>query len=88
MNTTLSTTRSATPPEGYMKIGVQLIFDVKHDVRLVADKNLTPFESIQSGVVSIRSFRNVMFLAKLNTIEFWVTDVGNAHLDPITTEKV
>jgi hypothetical protein len=29
-----------------------------------------------------------MLLAKLNTIEFWVTDVGNAHLDPSTTEKV
>jgi hypothetical protein len=51
------------------------VFDVKHDglhkARLVADGHLTevPLESVYSGVVSLRRFRLVLFLAELNNIE-------------------
>ncbi|KAG7338517.1 reverse transcriptase RNA-dependent DNA polymerase [Nitzschia inconspicua] len=81
-------------PKGYKKIRVHLVFDVKHDGRfkawLVADGHLTdaPLESVYSGVVSMRGFRMVMFLAELNDLAFWSTDVGNTYLESYTTEKV
>jgi hypothetical protein len=45
------------PPEGYYKIQLHLIFDVKHDgrhkVRLIADGHITdiPQESVYLGVI-------------------------------------
>ena len=81
-------------PDGYKKIRVHLVFDVKHDgrhkARLVADGHLTdaPVESVYSGVVSIRGLRIVLFLAELNDLEVWSTDVGNAYLEAETNEKV
>ena len=78
-------------PDGYQKIRVHLIFAVKHDgrhkARLVAGGNLTPdpIESIYSGVVSIRL---VIFLAKLNNLEVWGADIGNAYLEAKTKEKL
>ena len=74
-------------PDGYQKIRVHLIFAVKHDgrhkARLVAGGHLTrdPIESIYSGVVSIRSLRLVIFLAKLNNVEVWGADIGNEYLE-------
>ncbi len=82
------------PPQGYKKIRVHLVFDVKHDgrhkARLVADGHLTdiPTESVYSGVVSLRSFRLVTFLAELNSLKFWATDIGNAYLEAFTSERV
>jgi hypothetical protein len=57
---------------------------------LVTDGHLTdiPVDSVYSGVVSLRGFRLVVFLAELNGIETWATDVGNAYLEAKTTEKV
>jgi Reverse transcriptase (RNA-dependent DNA polymerase) len=84
----------AKTPVGYKKIRVHLIFDVKHDgrhkARLVADGHLTdiPLESVYSGVVSLRRFRIVLFLAELNKLELWATDIGNAYLEAFTSEKV
>ena len=81
-------------PNGYQKIRVCLIFAVKHDgrhnARLVAGAHLTPdpIESIYSGVVSIRSLRLVIFLAKLNNLEIWGADIGNAYLEAKTKEKL
>ena len=81
-------------PEGYQKIRVHLIFPVKHDgrhkPRLVAGRHLTPdpIESIYSGVDSIRSLRLVISLAKLNNLEAWGADIGNAYLEPKTKEKL
>ena len=81
-------------PIGYKKIRVHLIYDVKHDgrhkARLVADGHLTdiPLESVYSGVVSLRGFRIVLFLAELNHLELWTTDIGNAYLEAFTSEKV
>ena len=64
-------------PDGYQKIRVHLIFAVKHNcrhkARLVAGGHVTPdpIKSIYYGVVSIRSHRLVIFLAKLNNLEVW-----------------
>jgi hypothetical protein len=52
--------KGGTPPIGFRKIKVHLVFDVKHDGRhkahLVAAGHLTetPLESVYSGVVSLR----------------------------------
>lgn len=84
----------AKAPSGYKRIRVHFIFDVKHDgrhrARLVADGHLTevPVESVYSGVVSLRGFRLVVFLAELNGMETWATDVTCAYLEAYTTEKV
>ena len=73
---------------------VNLIFAVKHDgrhkARLVAGGHLTPdpIESIYSGIVSIRSIRLVIVLAKLNKLEVWEADIGNAYLEAKTKEKL
>ena len=81
-------------PAGFKKIRVHLVYDCKHDGRhkgrLVADGHLTdaPLESVYSGVVTLRGFRTVMFLAELNNLQFWATDIGNAYLESRTAEKV
>ena len=62
-------------PNGSKKFRVHLIFAVKHDgrhkARFDAGGHLTPdpIESIYSGVVSIRTLRLVIFLAKHNNLE-------------------
>jgi hypothetical protein len=65
----------ASPPNGFKKIRVHLVFDVKHDgrhkARLVADGHLTniPIDSVYSGVVSLLGFRLILFLAELNDLQ-------------------
>ena len=58
--------------------------------RLVADGHLTDIllDSVYSGVVSLRGFRLVLFLGELNNLEVWSTDIGNAYLEAMTSEKV
>jgi hypothetical protein len=69
------------PPNGFKKIRVHLVFDIKHDgrhkARLVADRHLTdiPLDSVFSGVVSLQGFRLVLFLAELNVLQLWATDI-------------
>ena len=81
-------------PEGYKKIRVHLVYDVKHDgrhkARCVADGHLTdiPVDSVYSGVVSLRGLRLLIFLAELNQLETWATDIGNAYLEAETKERV
>ena len=81
-------------PDGYQKFRVHLIFAVKHDgghkTRLVAGGHQTPdpIESIYSGVVSIRSLRLVIFLARLNNLDVWGADTGNAYFKAKTKEKL
>jgi hypothetical protein len=83
-----------TPGEGFKKIRVHLVYACKHDgrhkARLVANGNLTeiPINSVYSGVVSLKSLRTVLFLAELNGLESWATDIGNAYLEAETSEKV
>ena len=81
-------------PDGFQKIRVHFVYAVKHHgrfkARLVADGHLTkePVESIYSGVVSLRSFRMVVFLSQLNDLGIWGADVGNAYLEAYTDEKL
>ena len=85
---------NAAPPPKYKKIRVHLIYDVKHDgrhkARLVADGHLTdvPDSSVYSSVVSLRGLRMLLFIAELNGIEIWGTDIGNAYLEALTSEYV
>ena len=80
--------------EGYKKLRVHLVFDVKHDgrhkSRLVDDGHVTgePIESVYSSVVSLRSLRIVSFLNELNNLELWGADIGNAYLEARTKEKL
>ena len=64
--------------------------DGHHKARLVAGGHLTPdqMDSIYSGVVSTRSLRLSIFLAKLNSMEVWGADIGNAYLEATTKEKL
>jgi len=86
--------REAKPPDGYKRIRVHLVFDVKHDgchkSCLVADGHLTKvlLESVYSGVVSLRGLCLVVFLAELNDLEIWASDIDNAYLEAETQEKV
>ena len=86
--------RIINAPLSYQKITVHLVFACKHDgchkARLVAGGHLTPdpIHSIYSGVVSTRSLRLTIFLAKLNEMKVWAADIGNAYLDATTKEKL
>ena len=44
--------------------------------------------SVTSSVVSLRGLRVVLFIAELNGLRSWATDVGNAYLEADTEEKV
>ena len=86
--------KGAPVPEGHTLIPCHLVFDQKASGaakgRLVAGghRTSTPAESTYSGVVSLLGIRVVTFLAELNGLELWGTDVGNAYLESYTSEKV
>ena len=65
-------------------------FDGRHKARLVADGHLPPqpIENIYSGVVSLRNIRLVILLGKLNNLNIWGADMGNAYLEAFTDEKL
>ena len=81
-------------PNGYKKIRVHLVYDVKHNgrhkARLVAEGHLTdvPVDSVYSGVVLLRNLCICVFLAELNNLQLHAADVGNAYLEAETKEKV
>ena len=56
----------------------------------MADGNLTPepVENIYSGVVSLSNLRLDIFLGKLNNLDIWGADIGNAYLEAFTDEKL
>ena len=78
----------------YQLIRVHTIFDVKvdgrHKARIVADGHLTatPAESVYSGVVSLRGLCTCFLVGELDGMEPWATDIGNAYLEALTSEKV
>jgi hypothetical protein len=80
-------------PQVNKKIQVHFVFYVKHygqqKARIVADgqQTVVPLEYVYSSVVSLRSFRLVMFMAELKHLEFWVTDIGFAYLEAVTAER-
>ena len=60
------------------------------DIKLDWWQNLTPepVENIYYGVVSLRNLRLVIFLGKLNNLDIWGADIGNAYLEAFTDEKL
>ena len=82
-----------TKQDGYRKITVHMVYDMKHDgrrkTRLVAGGHLTgpPLESVYSGIVSLGSLRIVLFLAELNGLHTWATNRWNAYLEAKMREK-
>ena len=82
------------PGPEYKKINVHLVFAVKHDgrhkARLVAGGHLTdtPIDSVYSSVISLRGIRMLTFIAELNDLDLWCTDIGNTYLESYTQEKV
>ena len=81
-------------PRGYQMIKVHTIFNVKVDgqykARVVADDRLTviPAESVYSGVVSLRGLCTCLLIGELDNMELWGTDIGNAYLETLMSEKV
>jgi hypothetical protein len=81
-------------PEGYKKIRVHLVYDVKHDgchkACLINDWHLTniPVESVYSEVISLCGLRMVTFLAELNGMDLWAADIGKTYLEAYTAEKL
>ncbi len=71
-----------------------MVFGVKQDLRrkarLVArgDQTVPLADAVYSGVATLRSLRIVCFLAELNGLELTGGDIGNAHLEARTKEKV
>ena len=86
--------RGRSKPPDYKMIRCHFIYAVKHDGRhkaqMVAGGHLTdtPLTSVYSGVVSLRSIRIIAFVAELNALDLFSTDVGNAYLEAFTSEKV
>jgi len=66
--------KGAKAPEGYRKIRVHLVFDVKHNgwhkSRLVANGHLTevPLDSVYSGIILLCRLSLLLFLAELNNL--------------------
>ncbi len=85
--------KGGKPPNGYRKICVHLVFDVKHagchKSQLVANGHLTevPLDSVYSGVVSLCGIQLLIFLAKLNDLDVWATNIGNVYLKAKMQEK-
>ena len=81
-------------PKDTIKYEFILFFVVKYNgrqkARLVAAGHVAPdpVESIYSGVVSLRNLKLVIFLGKLNNLELWGADIGNAYLEAPTEEKL
>ena len=61
-----------------------------HKIRCVAGGRFTqiPLDSVYSGVVLLRGLRMMIFLAELNQLDTWATDIGNAYLEARTSEMV
>ena len=82
------------PGPEYKRINAHLVYAVKHDgrhkARYVAGGHLTdtPIDSVYSSVVTLRGVRMLTFIAELNKMDTWVTDIGNAYLESYTKEKV
>lgn len=86
--------KHAKAPDGYTKIPCHFVYDIKpdgrHRARFVAGGHRTdiPNDSTYSGVVSILGVRTISFLAELNGLSVWGTDIDSAYLQSFTKEKV
>jgi Reverse transcriptase (RNA-dependent DNA polymerase) len=70
-------------PENHKRINVHFVYAVKHDgcykACLVVGGHLTntPIDSVYLSVATLGGVHMVMFLAELNSLNFWSTDIGN-----------
>ena len=86
--------KGASVPEGYQRIPCHMVYTCKYDGRRKSrfvgggHRTSTPVDSTYSGVVSLQGIRLCTFLAELNDMPVWGTDIGNAYLESYTTEKV
>ena len=57
---------------------------------MVADGHLTdaPLTHVYSGVVSLHGLCILTFMAELNNLETWASDIGNSYLEEKTSERV
>ena len=71
-----------------------MIFAVKHDschkATFVTGGHLTQpaIESVYSGVVPIHSICIILLIAKINDLETFQADLGNAYLEAYTKEEI
>jgi hypothetical protein len=86
---------NVTPSDRYKRIRVHIVYDVEHDgrhtkARLVPDGHLTdiPLDSVYSGIVSLQGFRLILFLAELNGLQLWATDIGIVYLEAYVQNSV
>jgi hypothetical protein len=93
-NTIIDKDKGRTTPMGYKRIQCHMIYDVKHygrrKARPVADGHLADSntETVYSGVISLRGIRLAVFLAKLNALQLWGADIGNAyHEVPVSVKR-
>jgi Reverse transcriptase (RNA-dependent DNA polymerase) len=84
-----------SPPKGYTKITGYMVYAVRHDgrhkARYVAGGHLTetPVDSVySSSVVSLCGIQLLIFIARLNELVVWSTDVGSTYVESYTKEKV
>ncbi len=63
---------------------------LRYKARLVGGGHVTetPVDGTYSSVITLRGVRIVIFLAELNDMQIWATDVGNAYLEARTREKI
>jgi Reverse transcriptase (RNA-dependent DNA polymerase) len=93
-NTFLDKGTAAPAPPGHKKINVFYVYAMKHDgrhkARLVAGGHLTetPIDSVYSSVATLRGVQIIVFLAELNGLSLWSTDIGNAYVESNTLEKI
>ena len=86
--------RDHHPGPGHKKTTAHLVHACKHDgrrkARLVAGGHLTdtPIDPVYSSVVSLRAIRILTFIAELNDLETWCTDIGNTYLESYTQERI
>ena len=86
--------KDAAAPDGYKRIKLITVYDVKHDgrhkTRIIAGGHLTtmPTESVYSGVVSLTGIRLLVFLAELNGLQSWVPDTSSAYLQAKMKERL
>ena len=64
--------------------------DGRHKARLVADGHFmdVPDNSVYSSAVSLRGLCMLLFIAELNGIEIWGTDIGNAYLEAFISRYI
>ena len=86
--------RNDSAPNGYTRVPLIIVYDVKHDgrrkCRQVAGGHVTEAatEDVYSSVVTPEGVRIVIYLAEDNGLKVWGGDVGNAYLNGTTREKI